>query len=79
MIKTQYPIIAESQAAGFGPISANGDEAFVNVGIEGTSRKTAYYGYLMRRESSGWKINGVVEIKRKRNPSNAPKEVSTKV
>lgn len=79
MIKTQYPNIAESRTAIFGPVFDNGDEAFVNVGIAGGSSKTINYGYLMKRESSGWRINGVIEGQLKRKPSDGPKDSSTRI
>ena len=79
MIKTQYPSIAESIAAVFGAVFDNGDEAFVNVTIERASNKMINYGYLMKRENSVWRINGVIEGQLKRRRSDGPKDSATKI
>ncbi len=60
MVTSQYPSIAHSKTAVFGIILDNGDEAVVNVRIDGESSELADYRYLLKREKSAWKIQGVI-------------------
>ncbi|MDB6123293.1 MAG: hypothetical protein JWQ71_2286 [Pedosphaera sp.] len=63
MVKTGYPRIARSQAAQFGVILDNGKEAVVNIGILDGSGKIFHYQYFLKRERTGWKINGVSQVR----------------
>ena len=65
MVKLGYPLIARFKAATFGAMRDNGEAAMVSVEIEGESGRTLQYLYFLRKEGSGWKINGVVEEKPK--------------
>ena len=63
MVKTGYPVIARFKSAEFGVVRDNGEEAVVNVEVEGESSSVAHYQYFLRKENAGWKISGVVEEK----------------
>ena len=63
MVKTGYPAIAQSKAVIFGVILDNGEEATVNVKLEGKSNRAVNYQYFLIKEKAGWKIRGVVEVK----------------
>lgn len=60
MVTSQYPSIAHSKTAVFGIILDNGDEAVANVRIDGESSEPTGYRYLLKREKSAWKIQGVI-------------------
>ena len=62
LVKTSYPAIARSHAASFGIILDNGFEALVNVRITTRSGRNLRYRYFLHRESSGWKISGVIRV-----------------
>jgi len=64
MVKTGYPVIAKFKSAEFGVVRDNGEEAVVNVEVEGESSHVVHYQYLLRKENGAWKINGVREVKR---------------
>jgi hypothetical protein len=59
MVRRAYPVIAQSSGAQFGVIVDNGDEAVVDVLIEGGPGREAQYQYFLTRELTGWKISGV--------------------
>jgi len=61
MVKTGYPVIAQSQSATFGVILDDGQQAVVNVTVKARSGKLARYQYLMIHEGKNWKITGVTE------------------
>jgi hypothetical protein len=63
MVKTMYPVIAQSSDAQFGVILDNGDHALVNVTIVGSAGRSHHYQYILDHERAGWKISGVVEVK----------------
>jgi len=65
MVKTGYPAIAQFKSAEFGVVLDNGEEAVVNVEIEGESSRVVHYQYFLRKEIGGWKISGVSEVKPK--------------
>jgi Domain of unknown function (DUF4864) len=63
MVKAGYPVIARSQSVQFGVILDNGEEAVVNLGILDNSGKIYHYQYFLKRERTGWKINGVSGVR----------------
>ncbi|MBI3853816.1 MAG: DUF4864 domain-containing protein [Verrucomicrobia bacterium] len=65
MVKGGYPVIARFKSAEFGVVRDNGEEAVVNVEVEGESGNVVHYQYFLRKEDAGWKINGVIAVKPK--------------
>jgi hypothetical protein len=65
MVKTGYAAIAQFKSAEFGVVLDNGEEAIVNVEIEGESNRIVHYQYFLRKENGSWKIAGVIEVKPK--------------
>jgi uncharacterized protein DUF4864 len=65
MVKTGFAAIAQFKSAEFGEVLDNGQEAVVNVEIEGESSRVVHYQYFLRKENAGWKISGVIEVKPK--------------
>ena len=65
MVKTGYPVIARFKSVEFGVVRDNGEEAVVNVEVEGESSNVASYQYFVRKEEAGWKISGVIAVKPK--------------
>ncbi len=63
MVKTGYPLIAGSSKAEYGLAFDTGEEAVVNVTVESADGKRLQYQYLLKKEDSAWKINGVSELK----------------
>lgn len=63
MVKTGYPLIAGSAKAEYGLSFDTGEEAVVNVTVEGTDGRRTQYQYLLKKEDGAWKINGVSELK----------------
>ena len=63
MVKTGYPLIAGSAKAEYGMSFDTGEEAVVNVTVEGADGKQTQYQYLLKKEDGAWKINGVSELK----------------
>lgn len=65
MVKNGYPVIARFKSAEFGVVRDNGETAVVNVEVEGESGNVVHYQYFLRKEETGWKINGVIAVKPK--------------
>ena len=63
MVKTGYPIIANSVRATYGLAFDTGEEAVVNVTVETADGKQGQYQYLLKKEKDAWKIIGVSELK----------------
>ncbi len=63
MVKTGYPLIADSAKAEYGLAFDTGEEAVVNVTVESADGKRTQYQYLLKKEDGAWKINGVSELK----------------
>jgi hypothetical protein len=63
MVKTSYPVIAQSRSAEFGVSLDNGHQALVNVTIVGRSGRARHYQYILEREGSIWRIFGVKEVR----------------
>ncbi len=63
MVKTAYPSIARSAKAEYGLAFDTGEEAVINVVVEGADGERAQYQYLLKKEDGAWKINGVSEVK----------------
>jgi hypothetical protein len=65
MVKTSYPIIAQSSEVEFGTVfDRDGEEAVVNALVKNTAdKRSAQYRYTFRKEEGGWRITGVTEIK----------------
>jgi hypothetical protein len=61
MVKSGYPVIAQSATATFGVILDDGTQAVVNTVVKGRSGKIVRYQYMLVREGRGWKITGVME------------------
>jgi hypothetical protein len=62
MVKSGYPLIAHSTNAQYGLAFDTGAEAVITVRVEGGD-KTTEYQYLLKKETAGWKISGVFEVK----------------
>jgi hypothetical protein len=62
MVRRGYPVIASSRTAAFGSVFDNGVEATVNVSITDAAGDIHHFQYFLRREPSGWKISGVIEV-----------------
>ena len=63
MVRTAYPVIAHSAKAEYGLAFDTGEEAVVNVTVEGADGSRTSYQYLLKKEDGGWKINGVSELR----------------
>jgi hypothetical protein len=63
MVRHSYPEIAGSSGAQFGMIVDNGDEAVVEVVIITDTGRPGEYEYLLTRELTGWRINGVIRTR----------------
>jgi hypothetical protein len=63
MVKVGYPEIANSQPATFGMALDNGEEALVEVEVKASNGAVSGYRYLLKHEMSGWKINGVLQLR----------------
>jgi hypothetical protein len=63
MVRVGYPIIAHSVSATFGLTLDNGDEAVVNVRVQGRDDETLSYQYMLRRDGETWRVSGVVLLK----------------
>jgi hypothetical protein len=63
MVKVGYPVIAHSVSAKFGLTFDNGDEAVVNVRVEGAHEEAITYQYMLRRDGEAWRITGVALLK----------------
>ena len=63
MVKTSYPVIAQSRSAEFGVSLDNGRQALVNVTVRGRAGRTRHYQYILEREGSIWRIFGVKEVR----------------
>ena len=61
MVRTGYPIIANSVKADFGICLDNGVEASVFVHVESRDGTSKDYQYGLVRERDGWRITGVTE------------------
>ena len=62
MVRTGFPVIAQSSSAEFGVILDNGRDAVVNVEIVGEGGRVIHYRYFLHQELVGWKITGVVRV-----------------
>jgi len=63
MVKNGYPLIAHSTTAHFGLAFDTGNEAVVTVRVIAADDTSIEYQYMLKKESSGWKIAGVFEVK----------------
>jgi len=63
MVKTSYPVIAQSRSAEFGVSLDNGREAVVSVTVIGRSGRIRHYEYILQREGVAWRIFGVKEAR----------------
>jgi hypothetical protein len=63
MVKTSYPVIAQSRSAEFGVSLDNGREAVVNVSIKSRSGRAHEFQYILQREGTAWRIFGVREVR----------------
>ena len=63
MVKSAYPVIANSSTAEFGLAFDVGDEAVINVRVENSEKKSVLYQYMLQKEDGKWKISGVSEVK----------------
>ena len=62
MVKEGYPIIAFWRALSFGEVEDNGHEAVVEISVLSRRGRIHVFRYLLLREASGWRINGVLEL-----------------
>lgn len=62
MVKEGYPVIAFWRALALGAVQDNGHEAVVEVSVQSRRGQFHRFRYLLLREESGWRINGVLEI-----------------
>lgn len=62
MVKGSYPVIAKSKSAEFGICLDDGDQAVVNVTIEGTDGTRKQFQYSLVKEEKGWRISGVADL-----------------
>lgn len=62
MVKDGYPVIAYWRSVRFGDAEDNGREAVVLVTVQGRGGRTRLFRYLLLREGSAWRINGVLEL-----------------
>ena len=63
MVRTVYPVIANSVSNTYGVMFDAGEEAVVNVRVQNASKQSIEYQYLLKKEAGAWKINGVSEVK----------------
>ena len=63
MVKSAYPVIANSRTVEFGLAFDVDDEAVISVRVENPEKVSVLYQYMLRREDGKWKINGVSEVK----------------
>jgi len=63
MVRTGYPIIAQSTEATFGLTLDDGDKAVVTVRVVDEAGDKASYHYLLELAGEDWRISGVQQIK----------------
>lgn len=64
MVRTGYPLIAQSTDVRFGLTLDNGDRAVVTVRVIAGEKSTSYH-YLLERSGSEWRIAGVQKLDEK--------------
>ncbi len=62
MVKEGYPVIAFWRELALGAVQDNGLEAVVEVSVRSRRGQFHRFRYLLLREESGWRVNGVFEI-----------------
>jgi hypothetical protein len=60
MVEAGYPQIAHSRSATFGRAEARGHQVSIPVTVTGKDGVTVEVVYIMRHESGGWRVAGVV-------------------
>lgn len=68
MVKSTYPIIANSTEAVFGLILDDGSNALVNVRIVGRNQGSVNYQYLLEKVGEQWRIGGVTAARQNHEP-----------
>ncbi len=63
MVKSGYPLIAHAAKVEYGLAFDTGEEAVINVTVEGSDGRRVQYQYLLKKEGGAWKISGVGELK----------------
>lgn len=62
MVRQGYPAIAKSRKADFGLCFDDGDQAVLNVTIEGADGTRKEFQYKLVKEQKGWRIQGVQDL-----------------
>lgn len=65
MVRTNYPLIAESTDAVFGLTLDDGKRAAVLVRVVGKDKQSVSYQYLLELDGNAWKIAGVTVMAEK--------------